>query len=119
MESTISAADYRAIKNSAHKSRTDNNLFRKLIRKAKIIYGAGLSANTVQLNSLVILWHSILKKIVSIRIVLPQNADLHQRKISIFAPISMAVFGLRERASVRVQAGGVEKHLKIIKVINE
>ncbi len=118
MNSIISDADLRAIQNAAQKNKNDSRFFKKLLRKKKVVQDEHVPKHTVRLNSLVVLWHSILRKVVKIRIVLPGEADLKQKNISVFAPISMAIFGSRENDSIHMNIGGLKKELKIIKVIS-
>ncbi|MBL7932914.1 MAG: GreA/GreB family elongation factor, partial [Bacteroidia bacterium] len=87
-------------------------------RTLKIVRHPKLLKKAVRLNSVVLLWHSVLKKIVKFRIVLPNNADLKTRKLSVFAPISMAILGKQENDLVKVKIGGIEKELRVLKVIN-
>ena len=118
MNTIISDADLRAIQNAAQKNKNDSRFFKKLLRKKKVVQDEHVPKHTVRLNSLVVLWHSILRKVVKIRIVLPGEADLKQKNISVFAPISMAIFGSRENDSIHMNIGGFKKELKIIKVIS-
>src|SRR6476661_2126629 len=55
-----------------------------------------LGETVVRLNSLVELWHELLKKQVKFEVVLPGNADLKKRKLSVFSPICLAILGRKE-----------------------
>jgi regulator of nucleoside diphosphate kinase len=119
MHSIISDADLRAIKEVANRNSREINFLQKILQKSTIIKDKMLPKKTIRLNSLVLLWHSILKKAVKIRIVLPHKADLKKRNISVFAPISMAILGFKENDRINVRLGGIAKELRIIKVINQ
>lgn len=119
MSPIISDADLRVIEEVTQQNSSDKKFLSQLLQKKKIVRDEEVSKKTIRLNSLVVLWHSILKKVVKFRIVLPTEADLKQRNLSVFAPISMAIFGSRENDSIRMNIGGMEKELKIIKVISK
>lgn len=91
---------------------------KQLLCEATPAKEAEVPPKTVRLNSLVVLWHSFLKKMVRLRIVLPDKADLSHRNISVLAPLSLAILGHRENDCVTVNIGGISKQLKIIKVSN-
>ena len=119
MNSIISDTDVRAIEKVATKNPCDARFFQKLLRKKKVVEEKDLPKHTVRLNSMVLLWHSILKKVVKIRIVLPGDSDLRQRNISVFAPLSMAIFGSKENDRIFMSLAGMKKELRIIKVISK
>ena len=90
-----------------------------LIKKAQVVPEGEIPVSTVRINSVVHVWHSFLKRIVKLRIVLPDLADLKVRNISVFAPISLALLGRQENEDVTVSIGPVKKKLRIIKVTNQ
>lgn len=116
MNTIISDADLRAIEKAAPKNSVYFGFLQKLMQKKKVVSHKDLSQQTVRLNSLVLIWHSVLKKIMKIRIVLPGEDDIKQNKISVFAPISMAIFGHRENERLLLPSAGIQKELRIIKV---
>lgn len=118
MTSIMSDSDFRAMENVAQQNKTYYKHFNWIRRTVKIVRHPKLLKNAIQLNSLVLLWHSVLKKTVKFRIVLPDKADLQQRKLSVFSPISMAVIGKMENDFIKVRIDGMEKELKVIRVIN-
>lgn len=118
MTSIISDADFRAMENVAKQNNSDHKHFNWIKRTVKIVRHPKLLKKAVKLNSLVLLWHSVLKKTVKFRIVLPNHEDLKKRKLSVFAPISMAILGKMENDFVKVRIGGIDKELKVVKVIN-
>ena len=53
------------------------------------------------------------------KMVIPKDANLAENKISVFSPLSVALIGFREGASVDwVLPGGLRK-IKILKVTNQ
>lgn len=88
------------------------------LSKAEIVKDNNLKMNIVSLNSIVEYIDESLNKTIRVQIVLPAEANLEQRKISILAPVSIALIGFKERDrfSWKMQTG--TKYLCIIKVVN-
>ncbi|MBL7918544.1 MAG: GreA/GreB family elongation factor, partial [Bacteroidia bacterium] len=86
------------------------------LSKAEIVKDNALKKNIVSLNSIVEFMDDSFKKPIRMQIVLPAEADLEQRKISILAPISIALIGFKEtdQFSWKMQSG--IKYLTILKV---
>lgn len=118
MSARISDEDLRVLAELSKENEHARELLEKITKNATVIKKRDKLRRTVGLNSLVLLWHSFLRKVVRIRIVHPKNSDLSRRNISVLSPISLALFGRRENESVRVNIGGISKELKIIKVTN-
>jgi regulator of nucleoside diphosphate kinase len=72
----------------------------------------------VRLNSVVELWHYILQKNVKFQIVLPSQADRKNRKLSVFSPLCLAIFGRMEGELPETNRAGIRKKYKIVKVQN-
>lgn len=88
------------------------------LSKAEIVKDSDLQKNIVSLNSIVEFIDESLNKRLRVQIVLPNEANLEQHKISILAPISIALIGFKERDrfSWKMQSG--TKYLSILKVVN-
>ncbi|MCE3227539.1 MAG: GreA/GreB family elongation factor [Bacteroidetes bacterium] len=89
------------------------------LNKATIVNDSELDKNIVSLNSTVEFTHESLEKPIRLKIVLPEEADLSKRKISIFAPISIALIGFKESYSFEWLMPSGTKQLKIIRVTND
>lgn len=118
MKTFISENDLVAIEKVTTKNKFGKYLFDSVKRKATIVRESELPKKAVRINSLVLLWHSLLKKVVELRIVLPHKEDLKRKNVSVFSPISMAIFGRCENEKVEVNIAGIRKELRIIKVSN-
>jgi regulator of nucleoside diphosphate kinase len=119
MEPIISETDYKALRKILVKQKSTYGKFLKgLLQKFKRVKEKEMSDKTVRLNSIVEVWNSLLKKIMKIKIVLPSLANIKEKKISIFSPISLALIGYKENDVVEMDIPGVRKQLKIIRVIN-
>lgn len=88
------------------------------LSKAEIVKDAELHHNIVTINSEVEFVEESLNKPIKLKIVMPEEADLSQRKISIFAPISIALIGFKESYTFNWMLPSGNKKLKIIRVIN-
>ncbi|MCK6648439.1 MAG: GreA/GreB family elongation factor [Bacteroidia bacterium] len=88
------------------------------LSKAKIVKDPQLCKDVVTLNSEVEFIADDLNKPVRLKIVLPEEADLSQKKISVLAPISIALIGFKESYAFDWILPSGKKKLKIIKVVN-
>lgn len=89
------------------------------LSKAQIVKDTELTNNIVSLNSTVEYMEESLNKPIRMKIVLPEEADLGKRKISVFAPISIALIGFKEAYSFNWLLPSGNKQLRIISVTNE
>lgn len=88
------------------------------LSKAEVVKDTELKKDIVSLNSIVEFIGDSLNKPLRLQIVLPHEADLSKRKISIFAPISIALIGFREAYTFDWLFPSGSKQMKIIRVIN-
>jgi len=117
--------------------KTDYNFLRELIVKSKnstntkeanqlsqeldraiISKESELDNSIVRINSYVTIEDVKAKKQMKIQIVLPSFADVKQSKISILAPLSVAIIGFKENDEVDWELPAGIKTLKIIAVSN-
>lgn len=119
MQPVISEIDHNVLGQLIVKQKSHEIKFLKvLLKRLKIIKEKDISKNTIRLNSLVVFWNSLLKKVVKLRIVLPDKENLKTRHVSVLSPISMALMGYKEKDSLTLSVPGVEKRLRILRVIN-
>lgn len=88
------------------------------LNRATVIDDDRVGKNIVRLNSLVEIKDAESGKITSLEIVLPDLADLKERKISILAPISIALLGFKEGDNIEWQMPGGLKRIRIISVMS-
>ena len=116
--------------------KTDYQLLRELILKSKNSTNAkeiGLLSqeldraviskendldSVIRINSFVTIEDVKANKQMKIQIVLPSSADVKQSKISILAPLSVAIIGFKENDQVDWELPAGLKTLKIITVDN-
>lgn len=116
---------------------TDYNILRKLVRNAKdstnireialltqeldraIIKKEGvLDESIIRINSHVTVEDITTKQQMNIQIVMPSQSNIKDGKVSILAPLSVAVIGFKENDEVEWQLPAGIKNLKIINVTN-
>ncbi len=116
---------------------TDYNILRKLVKNAKdstnireialltqeldraIIKKEGvLDASIIRMNSNVTVEDIKTKQQMNIQIVMPSQSNIKDGKVSILAPLSVAIIGFKENDEVEWQLPAGIKNLKIITVSN-
>ena len=115
--------DYQFLRELILKSKNDINakeagqLSQELDRA--IISEESIHDNSIiRINSHVIIEDVKANKQMKIQIVLPSLADVKERKISILAPLSVAIIGFKENDQVDWELPSGIKTLKIIEVNN-
>ncbi|MDF2447803.1 MAG: transcription elongation factor [Bacteroidota bacterium] len=116
----ISKSVFRIIKNllTRHREISHYPLEERLMR-AEIVADETLEKKTVSLNSIVEFISSSFKRPMRVHIVLPEEADLKQKKVSILSPIAFALLGSKEKDSYSWLMPSGMKNLTILKVFNE
>ncbi len=89
------------------------------IKKAEIVDAANFPNDIVRLNSTVVIKDLKTKRDMTITIVLPQKADIKQRKVSVLAPIGTALIGFRKGQTVSWNVPSGKKDFMIVEVSNE
>ena len=89
------------------------------IKKAEIVDAESFPADIVRLNSTVVIKDLNTKRDMTITIVLPQKADIKQKKVSVLAPIGTALIGFRKGQTVSWQVPSGKKDFMIMEVSNE
>lgn len=89
------------------------------LSKAEVVKDKELKKDIVSLNSIVEFIGDSLNKPLRLQIVLPEEADLAKRKISIFAPISIALIGFKEAYTFNWLFPSGTKQMRILRVIND
>jgi regulator of nucleoside diphosphate kinase len=124
MELIISSKDFNTIKNliehlSFRNQVKEVRLLAEELKKMKILASELLPRNLVGINSEVSVHEVISGKKMNFRITLPSFANLKEKRISIFAPISIALLGFRKGDLIEWHMPGGLKKLKITNVRNE
>ena len=121
MKPTISTKDYYTLRrlinyiSPGYGSKEINQLEEEL-NKATVLDDDKLKDNIVKLNSHVEMRDEQSGKITSFKIVLPEQADFKANKISVLAPIAIALIGFKEGDKFKWQLPGGLKSIRIVKV---
>jgi len=119
MKPIISETVYKILSNLIKRKKTlEIKPLGEELSKAKIVKDNFLDSKIVSLYSIVEFISSSLKKPMRLQIVLPEEADLKQRKISILSPISIALLGFKETDRFTWKMPSGFKNLTILKVLN-
>jgi regulator of nucleoside diphosphate kinase len=89
------------------------------LNKAEIVADEKLPKNVVRLGSTVAIKDLLTNRDMTVTIVLPQKADIKQRKVSVLAPIGTALIGFKKNQIVSWQVPSGKKDFKIVEVRNE
>lgn len=88
-------------------------------KKAKLVSKDQFPADVVRLNSKVIVKDVNNDKTMEIIVVMPEDADIKQRKISVMNPVGVALIGFRQGQQVAWQVPTGQKKFTIMEVINQ
>jgi regulator of nucleoside diphosphate kinase len=88
------------------------------IKKAQIVDPVDFPSGVVRLGSTVLVKDLKTKRDLEISIVLPQHADIKQKKVSVLAPIGTALIGFKKGQKVSWNVPAGKKDFKIMDVNN-
>lgn len=86
--------------------------------KARLVNDDELPSDTVRIDSKVVIRDIENKRDMTITIVMPQNADIKQKRVSVLAPIGTALIGFRKGQKVSWQVPAGTKTFTIMDVDN-
>ncbi|MCD0471707.1 GreA/GreB family elongation factor [Flavobacterium sp. JAS] len=120
---TFCKTDYQFLRELILKSKNltntkEANQLSQELDRAIISKESELDNSIVRINSYVTIEDVKANKQMKIQIVLPSFADVKQNKISILAPLSVAIIGFKENDEVDWELPAGIKTLKIIAVSN-
>ncbi len=88
------------------------------LKKAQIVDAENFPDDIVRLDSTVVIKDLQTKREMTITIVLPQKADIKQKKVSVLAPIGTALIGFGKGQKVSWEVPSGKKDFKIMEVSN-
>ena len=97
--------------------RNAEDLFAEL-KKAKLVSKDEFPSDVVRLNSIVRIKPADKDQVMELMIVLPDKADIKERKISIMSPVGTALIGFRQGENVKWQVPSGKKTFTILEVNN-
>ncbi len=120
---TFTKSEYQFLRELILKSKNSTNTkeanqLSQELDRAVICKENDLDPSVIRINSFITIEDVNAKKQMTIQIVLPSSADLKESKISILAPLSVAIIGFKENDQVDWELPAGIKTLKIIAVNN-
>jgi regulator of nucleoside diphosphate kinase len=100
-------------------NRRDAQELESELKKARVVNSHDLPADIVRLNSTVTIKEEKENKIIEVMVVLPEKADIKQKKISIMSPIGTALIGFAKGQKVKWKVPAGNKTFTIMKVQNQ
>ena len=97
--------------------RNAEDLFAEL-KKAKLVSKDEFPSDVVRLNSIVRIKPADKDQVMELMIVLPDKADIKERKISVMSPVGTALIGFRQGENVKWQVPSGKKTFTILEVNN-
>lgn len=88
------------------------------LKKAKVVGKEELPVDVVQLNSVVTIRDEKTTRVMIIKLVTPDKANIRERKISVLSPVGTALIGYRQGAKVSWQVPAGTKIFTILEVSN-
>jgi regulator of nucleoside diphosphate kinase len=98
--------------NSSHGS-VETNVLLDEIKKAKLLEPRQIPPDVVTMHSIVRLRYLDVSKTIDVQLVYPEEADIKNGKISIFAPVATALLGYRQGDSIEWKVPGGTTRLVI------
>jgi regulator of nucleoside diphosphate kinase len=89
------------------------------LSRAIIVKKEAFPPNAVRLNSRVSVLDLETEKVMEFTLVLPHEADIQQRKVSILTPMGTALIGFRKAEEVRWKVPAGLKRFRILDVVNK
>ncbi|MRG44943.1 transcription elongation factor GreAB [Chitinophaga sp. SYP-B3965] len=88
-------------------------------KRGKLVSREDFPEDVVALNSRVKVKDTGNDKVMELVVVMPEEADIKQRKISVMGPVGVALIGFREGQEVMWQVPAGKKVFTILKVENQ
>lgn len=88
------------------------------VERAIVVKDYAFPQNTIRINSQVQVQNLDTGETSAFSIVLPEHADIRQKKISVLAPMGAALIGFREGDLVSWKMPSGLKHFKVLSVYN-
>ena len=88
------------------------------LKKAKVVTSEDFPDDVVRLDSTVVIRDMKTKRDMTLTIVLPQKADIKQKKVSVLAPVGTALIGFKKGQIVSWEVPSGKKDFKIMEVNN-
>jgi len=106
-----------AYRNSGHQKKIPVDMLEKELERAQIVDPKSVPPDVVTMNSTVHLQDLQTGEETVCTLVFPKDADVEQNKISVMAPIGMALIGYRVGDVIEWQVPGGVRKFKVMKTL--
>jgi len=89
------------------------------LKKAKLVDNEDMPPDVVRLNSSVTVKEELENRVLKLTIVVPEKADIKQKKVSIMSPIGTALIGYRKGSKVSWKVPAGRRTFTILEVSNQ
>lgn len=89
------------------------------LRKAMLVSKESFPADVIRLNSKIKIKDAGKNNVMELMLVMPDKADLREKKISVMAPVGTALIGFRKGQKVSWQVPAGKRTFHIVDVIND
>jgi regulator of nucleoside diphosphate kinase len=86
------------------------------VNRARVVSKDEIPANTIRLNSTVVIKDTSNNRVMALTIVLPEQADKRKHKVSVLSPIGTALIGYRKGQQVDLRVSAGRKNFTIMDV---
>ena len=94
-------------------------LLQQELQKATLVSGDELPIDVVRLNSRVVIKEGNKDNLIELVLVVPEKADIKNKRVSVFAPVGTALIGFRQGEKVKWEVPSGRKTFTIMKVHNQ
>lgn len=94
-------------------------LLKDELNKATIVKRSDLPADVVRLNSTILIQEANKERLIELKLVVPEKADIKKRWVSVFAPIGTALIGFKQGAKIKWDVPSGNKTFTIVQVLNQ
>ncbi|GAB3647289.1 hypothetical protein GCM10028791_08970 [Echinicola sediminis] len=123
MKPLIKISDYNVLKDIIRSGKSngfqiDLNQLEAELKNCQIVEDKDVPQKVVSIGSTVQVEDLVSKHIINATIVHPSKSNIKEGKISILAPLSVALLGFKEGHTLKWKMPSGEKELKIVSVLN-
>ena len=98
--------------------RTNAVLLKEELKKATLVKKEEFPADVVRLNSRVTVREGAADHLIELTLVVPEKANIKERRVSVLAPLGTALIGFRQGEQIKWTVPSGNKTFTIVKVCN-
>ncbi|OQP55772.1 GreA/GreB family elongation factor [Niastella populi] len=89
------------------------------LKKATLVHKDNFPEDVVRINSFVRIQAEGMNDVMEFMLVMPDKADIKERKISVMAPVGIALIGFKKGQQVKWKVPAGKKTFTILDVVND